>query len=173
MWQRLLASALYAACLWACGDDAATICRAGRCGLPGTGAPAPGLAGSCNHESQALCDEYAVDTATPGTQGECTAAGGKWSTGQCPFDARTGVCFAGTPATRSFAYSEAAATGLMSSCPAGKFKPIAGSMMTGGMAPPTGGTGGPMMMPDAGASDATLGDATLGDAQTVDANAGM
>lgn len=164
MWQRLLASAVCAACVWACGDDASS-------NTPGVSGP--NYAGSCNREAQALCDEYAANNATAGTQGECTAAGGTWSTGQCPFDARTGVCFAGTPATRSFAYTEAAATALMSSCPGDKFKTIAGPAMTGGVAPPTGGTGVPMMLPDAGASDATLGDATTADAQTLDANSGM
>lgn len=147
MWQRLLPFALCAACTWACGDDASS---------GGPGVSGPNYAGSCNHEAQALCDEYAIDNATAATPGECTSAGGAWATTQCPFDGRTGVCASAMPATRSYAYSDAAATSLMSSCPDGKFTKIAGATPTGG----AGGAGGtvapPVMMPDAGATDGAL-----------------
>lgn len=170
MRQRLLTSAVCAMCIWACGDDASSICRAGRCAGtdPSTGLPAgPNYAGSCNHEADAVCDEYAIDNATAATPGQCTSAGGVWATTQCPSVDRTGVCASTTPATRKFAYSEAAATSLMASCPMGKFTKIAGPATTGG----AGGTSAPpMMMPDATVTtpDAMTSDAAL-DATAPDA----
>lgn len=143
MWQRLLPSAVCAACMWGCKSDGASSSP--------PGPSPPSYAGSCNHEAQGVCDEYAANNATAMTPGQCTSAGGAWTGGQCPLGGRTGVCAAATPATRTYAYSDAAATSLMSTCPAGKFVKIAGPATTGGtgVIGGMGGTGGTMTTPDA------------------------
>jgi hypothetical protein len=138
--------------LGACEDDPADT------GTSGAGSAT--FAGACDFASSATCDEYADGRASASTMGQCTGGGGVWTTGKCPFAGRTGVCLEVTGATRTYTYSEAAATALMGSCPAEKFKKIVVPGETGGAGgaggtATTGGAGGtgPLTMPDAAADD--------------------
>jgi len=129
MRQRLMASALAALFGWGCGEDSTRVVD------PGFD-PGPSAAGSCNFVmAQGTCDEYAEAKAAQAAQ-NCASAGGTWTSGKCPFIGRLGLCTATNPASRTYAYTMAAATSLQGSCPAANFvmydPPAAGRGGSGG-----------------------------------------
>ena len=112
---RLMPIALGALFVWGCDEDSTRVVK------PGFD-PGPTVAGSCNLTmGQGTCDEYAAADATPATAQSCMGAGGTWTAGKCPFEGRIGLCTATNPATRTYAYTVAAAGSLQSSCPAMNF----------------------------------------------------
>lgn len=85
------------------------------------------LAGSCNFMADGRCDDYAEPETNADTARACGDMGGTWEIHQCPLAGRAAMCSVGAPATRTFAYSTAAATALMSSCPEGKLTLLEGA----------------------------------------------
>jgi hypothetical protein len=110
MRRRLMLIAVAAPLVWGCGDDRTNRAR------PGFD-PGPSPAGSCHYEAQGTCDEYAENDADQTTAANCVNAGGAWTAGKCPFDARTGLCTLRDTATRTYSYTVEAASTLQASCP--------------------------------------------------------
>jgi hypothetical protein len=95
--------------------------------MSSTGEATATLAGSCNFMGDGHCDDYAEPQADANTARVCGDMGGAWDSHQCPLAGRAAVCTQSAPATRTYAYGTAAASALMSSCPAGKLTLLEGA----------------------------------------------
>ena len=82
------------------------------------------VAGSCDLIMvNGLCHDYAEADAF-GQEANCATAGGLWTSAQCPLGDRKGVCEGNGEATRTIAYTAAAAASLMESCPEGGYREV-------------------------------------------------